>query len=91
MSTFLVGLCYGSALVVALGLLWYFGPARWYWHLLSSLAALALGMYPMSGSWNTPAGTLAIGWVFIVLFVWAIAAPVFALSDQHPHRHHRAQ
>jgi hypothetical protein len=87
-SSTLVALCYGSALVVALALLWYFGVFHWYWHLVSFLAAFAIGLAPIPEALNTPVGTLGVGWVFTFLFIWGIAAPLFALSHQHPHLGH---
>ena len=91
MSSTLVALCYGSALLVALVLLWRFGAKSWYWHLLSVVAAFAVGLTPLPASLNTPEGTLAVGWLFILLSVWGIAAPAFAWIEHHPglHHHHR--
>ena len=91
MSSTLVALCYGSALLVALVLLWRFGAKSWYWHLLSVVAAFAVGLTPLPPSLNTPEGTLAVGWLFILLSVWGIAAPAFAWMEHHPglHHHHR--
>jgi hypothetical protein len=57
---YVVALCYSSALVLALLLLWYFGGRRWYWHLLSFVTAFSVGLYPMPESWNTPELTLAV-------------------------------
>jgi hypothetical protein len=87
-SSTLVALCYGSALVVALVLLWCFGVLHWYWHLVSFLAAFAIGLTPLPEALNTPVATLGVGWVFTFLFAWGIAAPLFALSHQHPHLGH---
>lgn len=87
-SSTLVALCYGSALVLALVLLWCFGAARWYWHLFSFLAAFAVGLTPLPAALNTPVATLGVGWVFTFLFIWGITAPLFVLSHQHPHLGH---
>ena len=88
MSPNLVALCYGSALVLASLLLWHFGVRHWYWHLLSFGAALALGLTPLPGAFNTPAMTLVIGWVFTFLFVWGIGGPIKALIEHPPHIGH---
>ena len=91
MSSNLVALCYGSALLLALALLWHFGAKSWYWHLLSIAGALAIGLVPMPKELNTPQGTLCVGWVFTLLFIWGIAAPAFAWLDHHPGLHHRTR
>jgi hypothetical protein len=87
-SPYLVGLCYGSAFVLALFLLWYYGVKHWYWHLLSFVVALAIGLTPLPSQLNTVTGTLVVGWVFVVLFIWGVAAPIFALAHQSPHVGH---
>ena len=91
MSPSLVALCYGSALVLALFLLWYFGVKHWIWHVLSIALAFAIGLIPLPEAFNTPGMTLVIGWVFMFLFLWGIGAPLFALAHQHPHSHHHAR
>jgi hypothetical protein len=78
MSPLLVALCYGSATLFSLALLWHFGAQRWYWHGLSLIAALALGLTPMPGILSDPNLTLVVGWLFTVLFLWGVAAPLFA-------------
>ena len=85
MSPLIVASCYGSATALALALLWYFGPRHWYWHVLSVCCAFLLGLAPLPEEWNSPARTLAVGWVFTFLFNWGIVAPIFALSHHVPH------
>jgi hypothetical protein len=82
MSALLVALCYGSATLISLFLLWHFGVQRWYWHGLSVIAALVLGLMRMPSILGTQYGTLVVGWIFTVLFFWGVAAPLFA----HRHR-----
>jgi hypothetical protein len=89
MSPVLVALCYGSAIAASLFLLWYFGAKHWYWHALSVIASLVIGLTPMNEFWHTPYMTLVVGWVFLFLFCWGLVAPVFALSHQPPHPHLR--
>ncbi|HVX67499.1 MAG TPA: hypothetical protein VHA11_12890 [Bryobacteraceae bacterium] len=74
MNPLLVGIVYGLSLILALALL-YFYPARWYWHALSLLAALALGLTPLPQNSGIP--DLLIGAVFLLLFVWGAAFPLF--------------
>lgn len=90
MSSLVVALCYGSAMALSLALLWYWGTKTWYWHLLSVCLALILGLTPLPEALNTKEATLAVGWVFVFLFIWGLAAPMFALSHHHPHWGHHA-
>jgi hypothetical protein len=69
--------CYGSALCVALFLLWQFGQRRWYWHAVSVALALAIAFYPGNEFLGRQDVTLATGWMFTFLFIWGIAAPAF--------------
>lgn len=85
MSSLVVASCYGSAIAVSLALLWYFGARSWYWHVLSLGGALAIGLTPLPPAWNSPEMTLLVGWVFLLLFLWGVLAPVFALSHHRPH------
>jgi hypothetical protein len=69
-----VGLAFGSAILLALALLYAF-HARWYWHVLSILAALAIGLTPPPERWRPP--DLLVGSVFLFLFVWGLGAALF--------------
>jgi len=91
MSPVNVALCYGSAIVISLFLLWYFGSKPWYIHALSVGIALTMGAVPLSGYWATPAGNLSIGWAFLLLFVWGAVGPVMTLVNaaRHYHQHHQ--
>ena len=86
MSPILVALCYGSATVLSLYLLWRFGVKSWWWHALSVALAFALGWARLPAFFDTPEMTLAVGWVFIVLLLWGIAAPLVAAVTHHPGR-----
>ena len=85
MSPILVALCYGSATLLSLYLLWRFGVKSWWWHALSVSLAVALGGARLPAFFNTPNMTLAVGWVFILLLLWGIAAQLFILAH-HPRR-----
>jgi hypothetical protein len=85
MSPILVALCYGSATLLSLYLLWRFGVKSWWWHALSVCLAVALGVARLPAFFNNPEMTLAVGWVFILLLLWGIAAPLFVLAH-HPGR-----
>ena len=79
-----VALTYVSAVVVALALLYAF-HARWYWHALSVLAALALGLTPPPEGWQPP--DLLVGSVFVFLLVWGIGAPLFRAHHRDSELH----
>jgi hypothetical protein len=70
-------IAYGCACLLALILLFLNGPRRWYWHILSLLVALGVGLTPIPAKLNTPNGSLIIGSVFTFLMVWGVAAPLF--------------
>jgi hypothetical protein len=87
MSPILVALCYGSAAVVALYVIWHFGVKHWYWHALSILAAFALGLAPLPEPFTRPEYTLAVGWMFTALFLWGVAAPIVSVVHHTPDLH----
>ena len=72
-----VMIAFGCAFLLALMLLFFKGPRRWYWHILSLLVALGVGLTPVPAKLNTPQGSMIIGSVFTFLFVWGVAAPLF--------------
>ena len=90
MSPLLVASCYGSAIAVSLLLLWRFGAKRLLLHLAAIGAALAVGLTPLPSPWNTPTGTLVVGWVFLFLLFWGAGGPLRVLcSSPGLHlRHH---
>ena len=81
MSTMLVYVVYGFSAVLALVFLYLF-HARWYWHLLSVLAALAVGFSPPLPGWEGPSRDLVYGFVVLFLLVWGLGEPFV-------HRFHR--
>jgi hypothetical protein len=85
MSLTWVLLAYGSSFVLAVALLYFF-RARWYWHVLSVLAALGIGSIRFPAEWRPP--DLAVGFVVIFLLVWGIGAPfVPTRQRRHIERH----
>jgi hypothetical protein len=80
----LVILAYGIAFVLAIVLLRFFHGrhCHWYWHVAAIFGALAIGLVPPPERWASPALDLAVGSVFIFLFMWGAAAPLFRV-------HHR--
>ena len=81
MSTFLVYVVYGFSFLLALWFL-YLYHARWYWHALSVLVALAIGFSPPIPGWDGPSRDLIYGFVFLFLVTWGLAEPFV-------HRFHR--
>jgi hypothetical protein len=90
MSLAIVTFTYAVTLVLALGLLYLFGPLRWYWHALSLAAALVLGMIPMSvyDAWVSSFFDLAYGNLIVFLLVWGICAPFFRHHHMPPVHHY---
>ena len=82
MSTTLVFAAYGGAALLALILLFLMRAKAWYWHVLSVIVALVIGLIPIPPQFNTPRITLLIGAIFIFLFLWGIAAPGFRRRRQ---------
>jgi hypothetical protein len=74
-------IAYGFSAALALLLLYGSGPRRWYWHVLSAIAGLAIGLAPRRSPFpsqlNTSQGDLIIGFIFVFLFFWGAAAPFF--------------
>jgi hypothetical protein len=73
----MVLLVYSISAALALLLLLIFRAKSWYWHVLSVLLAMAVGLVPRNPDWNTANADLAFGAVFTFLLLWGIAAPLF--------------
>jgi hypothetical protein len=85
MSSMWVFGAYALAVSVPLVLLHFFRAGAWYWHALSIGAGLALGLTPMPVEWSSPQTDLMIGFAFVVLIVWGLAAPFFRAHEaMHP-------
>lgn len=82
MSTTVVFVAYAGSLALALLLLYWF-HAKWYWHVLSVIAAFIIGLAPPpEGLTWRPVFDLMVGCVFVFLLVWG-AGEIFL------HRYHR--
>ena len=83
----MVLLAYACAAALALTLLYCF-HARWYWHVVSVAAALAIGllppeMIPIPPAWGV-SRDLIVGCVFLFLIVWGLGAALFRRHHQAP-------
>ena len=68
-------LAYALAGGLALILLFLSGPKAWYWHLLSAVVALGIGLVPIPPKYNTSTVNIIIGFCFVFMFLWAVASP----------------
>lgn len=82
MSTTWVFLVYGGAFLLAIFLLFLARAMSWYWHVLSVLVALVIGLVPIPHQFSDPKSSLVIGFVFTFLFFWGVAAPFFRRRSQ---------
>lgn len=84
-------LVYASAALLAFSLLYIFQHRAWYWHAISVLAALAVGLTPPPADWSAPEYDLTVGFLFILLLLWGIGAPFFpGPRHRHPPQHRHA-
>ena len=86
MAAIWVLVAYGASVALAL-LLVYLFHSRWYWHVLSILAALAVGLTPPLPGLNGPNRDLFYGSVFVFLMVWGCAEPFIHPFHRHPVKH----
>jgi hypothetical protein len=77
MSSAWVFAVYGTAAVLALLLLYLFRARSWYWHMISVLLAIVVGLIPPPDSLRGPQADLIVGGAFVFLFLWGIGAPFF--------------
>ncbi len=87
MNPLVVFATYALASILALALLYRFGPAAWYWHVLSVVAAFAIGLYPLQPEWVRPELDLTIGFTFTFLVMWGVCGPFYQM-EHWVHRHH---
>ena len=79
MTALLIPLVYGAAILLALVILYYFEPKPWYLHLLSLVAAFALGLTPTPEGWHGKLYDVTAGFLFVFLFLWGIGGVLVAL------------
>jgi len=90
MNPLLVFSSYALAGILAIGVLHRFGPAAWYWHVLSIAAALAIGFFPLQPEWIRPSVDLSLGFIFTFLILWGVCGPFVRAqhwADRHQHHH----
>lgn len=85
MFSMLAVLAYLAGLAIPVFLLVHFGASHWWWHTLSILAALALGLAPLPGTMHGPVMDLAFGFVFIFLMTWGIGGVVTIRPHREKH------
>jgi hypothetical protein len=81
---------YAAMLVLALSLLYLFGPLQWYWHALSVVVALVLEVVRVSASIALPSSFfhLAYGNLIIFLLSWGMCGPFFRHHHMPPLHHY---
>jgi hypothetical protein len=77
MSILWVFMVYGCAAALAFVLLYFARAKSWYWHVISVLLALVIGLVPIPPRFNNSQTTLVIGFFFTFLMLWGVAAPFF--------------
>ncbi len=66
---------YAVAAFLALILLYFSGAKAWYWHVLSAAVAVVIGRFVPLPSRFDPVLTIVVGFCFVFLMMWAVAAP----------------
>jgi len=82
-----VFVAYGVSAALAL-LLVYLFHSRWYWHVLSVLVALGVGLTPPLPGLTGPVRDVIYGGVFLFLMVWGCAEPFLHRFHRNPARVH---
>lgn len=78
---------HGAALALAYLLLVFAHEKAWYWHALSIVAAIGVGVSLLRG-WPTYEAELAASLLFAFLLLWGFAGPVLAELHQRDHPSH---
>jgi hypothetical protein len=81
MFSMLAILIYAAATGIPAWLLYRFGSAQRYWHVLSIVAALGLGFIPLPSA-SSHAYDMTLGFAFVFLLVWGIGG-LFAFRPHH--------
>ncbi len=87
MSTFVVVAVYLAAIAIPVALLYFFHARAWYWHVLSLVAALALGFMPTPPGWDTYTMSLVMGFAFALLMIWGLGGLVLYRSHTKTEKH----
>ena len=77
MNAKIVFATYATSMGLALILLVIFHARPWYIHAVSVLLALGIGIVPPPAGWGGPAYDLSVGALFVFLFTYGAAAPLF--------------
>lgn len=85
MNAWIVAIAYLISVALACGLLYWFGARAWYWHVLSVLAAMALGLSPVPQQVRGPVADVSIGFVFLLLLIWGAGAPFVHRAHEEKH------
>jgi hypothetical protein len=83
MFAMLAVLVYLLAMGIPIYLLYRFHPQAWYWHTLSVLAALAMGLIPIPFAFQKPEFDLLFGFIFILLMFWGAGGLIFFRAHHH--------
>lgn len=82
-------LVYLLAMGIPIFLLYRYQSRAWYWHTLSIVAALAMGLVPIPSQYQKPEFDLLFGFVFILLMIWGAGGLIlFRIHDTHHHEKH---
>jgi len=80
---------YAVVLALALFLLVHFKAQAWYWHVLSALLALGVGLVPPPAGWQGPLYDVLFGCTFLFLFVWGLGGILMYRTHEAHHTRHR--
>ncbi|MBL8233726.1 MAG: hypothetical protein JNL98_34835 [Bryobacterales bacterium] len=83
MSLTWVLLAYGLAFVLALTLLYALRSLPWYWHAISVLIALFVGLMPPLEGWTGQRYDLLAGALFVFFLIWGVGSPLLKLHFPH--------
>jgi hypothetical protein len=78
-------LVYLLAIGIPIFLLYRFQSQACYWHILSILAAVALGLIPIPIEFQKPQFDLLFGFAFITLMIWGAGGLIIFRPRRHHH------
>jgi hypothetical protein len=89
MSLAIASFTYAAMVVLALSLLYLFGPLHWYWHATAIGIALTLEIIRMTATEAVVSQFFALGYgnLIVFLLVWGICAPFFRRHHMPPVHH----